>query len=188
MARKRGGAMTIHGTTAKKHCWRTAISVCAGITCFLLISLSGQAQQPAVEPGRFGDWELSCTDSKSPCRLSQKLAIKDSGETVFALTILPGDKKNELVGIASIPLGGYIAPGIELRIDGKKAYKLLVETCNASGCHSGFPISQALQKELSSGKQATFRIWTTKAKPTDIRVSLAGMSRAFAALRDKTSQ
>ncbi len=160
--------------------------------CAFLLSTVAQAQQPAVESQRFDDWELSCLpaaeDSKSSCRVSQQLAIKDSGQTVFALTILPGTRKNELVGIVSMPLGGYIAPGVELRIDGKKAYKLLVETCNTSGCHAGFPVSAQLQKEMTSGKNAIFRIWTAKAKSTDITVSLNGITRALAALREQGSK
>lgn len=180
------------GTSSRSHSWASVASAIAGAGFIFAATVPADAQQLDAVNQRFGNWELSCPpetgDSKPPCRLSQQLAIPENGQTVFALTILPGAKKNELVGIVSIPLGGYIAPGIELRIDGKKPYKLLVETCNASGCHAGFPISPALQKELSAGKQATFRIWTTKAKPTDIPVSLADGAKALAALKERSTR
>lgn len=153
--------------------------------CFsgLATPVVAAAQDAAPAPQKFGDWELVCL-GPAPCRLSQHLAVKDDGRTVFAVTLLAGEKKGELVGVVSLPLGGYIAPGIELRIDGGKPYKLLVETCNASGCHAGFPISAKLGKELG-GKQAVFRIWTAKAKPADITVSLAGLAKGMTELRDR---
>ncbi len=151
--------------------------------------------QTLPSPQRFGSWEVLCPDGppltatqpgtiNPPCRISQRLAVKDSGQTVFALTVLPGEKKGNLVGIVSIPLGGYIAPGIEMRVDKKKAYKVLVETCNVSGCHAGFPISQALLRDWQRSKELTFRIWTAKAKSSDIAVSLDGFSPALQAMLD----
>jgi len=150
------------------------------------------AQDAADAARRFGSWELICPaategSTSVPCRLSQHLAVKDDGRTVFAITILPGEKKNELVGVVSLPLGGYIAPGIEMRIDGGKPYKLLVETCNNTGCHAGFPISARLRKELG-GKQAAFRIWTAKARPADITVSLDGLPKGLAAMQSQSSR
>ncbi|MEN3931767.1 invasion associated locus B family protein [Microvirga sp. W0021] len=158
----------------------------------LLLAGSAAAQQPEAAENRFDDWELSCNPQpatqQSGCRISQQLAIQESGKTVFAVTILPGEKKNELVGVVSIPLGGYIAPGIELRIDNKNAYKILVETCNTSGCHAGFTVSPKLQRELMAGKKAQFRIWTTKAQPTDVTVSLTGIKKAIEALHKRGAQ
>jgi invasion protein IalB len=97
------------------------------------------------------------------------------------MTIVAGGK-GPAVAIVSIPLGGYIAPGIEMRVDGRRPYKLLVETCNPAGCHAGFPISGRLERELRSGRALRFRTWTAKDQPTDVTVSLRGFSAALAAL------
>ncbi len=175
---------------------RRSTSLC---TLFILgligLPVSAHSQESAK---RFDAWEVSCPatgnpteaatpspDRQTSCRLSQRLAANDTGQTVFALTIVKGTKKDDLVGIVSIPLGGYIAPGIEMRVDGKKTYKLLVETCNTSGCHAGFPIPLALQKEWGRAKELSFRIWTAKAKPADIGVTLTGFDDGLKNLRER---
>ena len=155
----------------------------------LLLTYPAFAETPSVSE-RYESWELICSEglennSVKTCRISQKLAVEESKQVVFALTIVPGDKKGQMVGIVSFPLGGYIAPGIELRVDNKKAYKILVETCNSSGCHAGFPLTANLLKEFERGKTASFRLWTEKAKSADIAVHLSGFSSALKALKDR---
>jgi invasion protein IalB len=157
----------------------------------LAISLGLYAEDPAcATPSipRFEDWELICGRSTSvgspSCRISQQLAQKEKDQTLFALTVSPSGPNQSLVGIASIPLGGYLVPGIELRVDNRKAYRLLVETCTSAGCHAGFPLEGRVLKELQSGQKARFRIWTDKTKPVDLDVSLNGFGKALAALRE----
>jgi invasion protein IalB len=144
---------------------------------------------------RFGDWEVICETPKgeiaSPapttnllknsCRAVQRLAAKATDETVFMLTVLPGEKAAS-VAIVSVPLGGYLVPGVEFSIDGRKPYKLLIETCTTAGCHAGFPLTGRVEKELRTGTSASFRIWTTKSKPADVSVSLNGFADAMAHL------
>lgn len=111
--------------------------------------------------------------------------VKESGETVFATTILPNAKAKQgeaFIGIVSVPLGGYLAPGMQLSIDKGKAYKILFETCNQAGCHAGFPITGAVLASFRKGKAASFRLWTTKTKPADVSVSLKGLPDALAAI------
>jgi invasion protein IalB len=142
---------------------------------------------------RFDDWEVACAagpPSPSPeaigdCKAVQRLTAQGGGETVFLFTVVRGSQGSP-VAIVSIPLGGYIAPGIELSVDRKKPYKLLVETCNAAGCHAGFPLSGRIDKELRSGKLAGFRLWTAKDKPADVSVSLKGFAEALARLEHQS--
>ena len=82
------------------------------------------------------------------------------------------DPNGSAAGIVSIPLGGYLVPGIEITIDKRQTFKLLVETCNSSGCHAGFPIQGRVLQALRKGHEASIRIWTTKNKPvvTDLHI------------------
>jgi invasion protein IalB len=151
---------------------------------------------------RFDDWELIC-DAAPPkadapasatpvptpaphaaCKVMQKLAAKDTGETVFLVSVLPAAKPGEFVTIISAPLGGYLVPGMELHIDKQKPVRVLFETCNSGGCHGGFALVGKIKDALSSGKQAQVRIWTTKSKPVDVNVSLNGFGRAVKALEE----
>lgn len=166
----------------------------------LLVAWAGITASTAQEVRRierFADWEIACAppakDHQIPsspkpdadCRAVQRLTAQGSDETVFAVTIVRGAQGTP-VAIVSIPLGGYIAPGIELTVDGKKPYKLLVETCNTIGCHAGFPLEGRIDKELRSGKIASFRLWTAKDEPTQVTISLKGLTDALARLEQSS--
>lgn len=164
------------------------------LALFLVLPASVVAQdknQPAPskeDNQRFGAWELLCAPGSSPspaCRLTQKLVAADKGEPVFLTTILPASKKGSHVGILSAPSGGYLPPGMELRIDGGKPFKVLFETCNAMGCHGGFELGGRVLKELSGGKLLSVRLWTSKSSPVDVKINLEGFGKGFAALKER---
>lgn len=149
---------------------------------------------------RHGDWELICrspavradagaSDKETsvmsgggPCRISQRLAVKASGETVFLVNVLAAKQSGQQVVVISTPLGGYLVPGLELRIDNGRPVRVLYETCNSSGCHGGFAMSGAIRAGLLGGKQLKVRIWTTKSEPVDVGVSLNGFAAAVKAM------
>jgi invasion protein IalB len=159
-------------------------TVAALILCLALSSRISAEETKQLQ--RFEDWEVACaagprlpaSQATGDCKAVQRLTVQGGDETVFLFTIVRGSH-GPPVAIVSMPLGGYIAPGLELSVDGKKPYKLLVETCNAAGCHAGFPLSGRIDKELRVGKLASFRLWTAKDKPTDLSVSLKGFSDAL---------
>ncbi|SDO62094.1 Invasion associated locus B (IalB) protein [Methylobacterium phyllostachyos] len=138
------------------------------VGCLLISSGIGRAEE------RVGAWEIICDDpaDRSPCRAIQRKYAPDGKETILALTVLIPEPNRPAAGILSIPLGGYLAPGIEITIDKRQKFKLLVETCNPSGCHAGFPIQGRVLQALEKGHEASIRIWTTKNKPvvTDLRI------------------
>jgi invasion protein IalB len=159
----------------------------------LLVSPTARAETaPALQ--RFGDWEVMCetllqgaqeaasaVTSKPACKVVQRLTVKGTDETVFLVTLLPQEKAGP-VAIVSVPLGGYLVPGIEVSVDGKKPYKLLIETCTAAGCHAGFPLVGQVSKDLRTGKSASFRVWSSKSQSSDVKVSLKGFADAMASL------
>lgn len=134
---------------------------------------------------RFSDWELFCQPG-GECRISQRLAVEGSGETVFLLTALRSEAGGPHVGIVSVPLRAYLAPGIELQVDSRKPYQLLYETCDPAGCHAGFPLEGGVLADFKAGKTARFRVWTAKDNPVDIDISLIGFTKAFAALGERS--
>lgn len=136
--------------------------------CLLGWSRVGFAQE------HIGAWEIICDkrEDKSSCRAVQIKSTPDGKENLLALTILITELNQSPAAILSIPLGGYLAPGIEITIDKRQKFKLLVETCNTSGCHAGFPIQGRVLQALQKGRAASIRIWTTKNKPvvTDLSI------------------
>jgi invasion protein IalB len=163
---------------------------------FLLGLVTSSVVQAETAPAiqRFGDWEVTCetlpqgaqeaasaVTSKPACKVVQRLTVKGTDETVFLVTLLPQEKAGP-VAIVSVPLGGYLVPGIEVTVDGKKPYKLLIETCTATGCHAGFPLVGQVSKDLRTGKSASFRVWSSKSQSSDVKVSLKGFADAMASL------
>jgi invasion protein IalB len=146
------------------------------------------------------DWELICqTDAidrgstvpdapgnaaETSCRISQRLVTKGSAETVFMVNIVTTAATSLPVMIISTPLGGYLAPGMELRIDKGQSMRVLYETCTTSGCHAGVPLTETVRNALLAGTHLRVRLWTTRSEPVDVDVSLAGVTAAMNALAE----
>ena len=155
---------------------------------------------PAPHRERFEGWELVCeqitptasdeasTGTKSPaanklaCKVSQQLAVKGTDRTVFMVAVLPTAPTGPKVMILSAPLGGYLVPGAELKVDRHAPTRVLFETCNAAGCHGGFRFEGRIAKEILSGHEMKVKLWTTKDKSVEISIVLDGLARAVAAL------
>ena len=148
--------------------------------------------QPEIR--RFGDWEVICegrapasspADGKAApraCKAMQRQVAKETGQTVFLVTVLPAGHPNRFAVIVSTPLGGYLAPGMVLSVDRGRPFKVLFETCNASGCHGGFDLSGRIAREIRQGRGLSVRLWTGKGQAADVAVPLAGFNTALASL------
>ena len=184
--------------------WRYTIAFV--VSFHLSLPSFANAAQGSVT--RYQDWEVTCSSDgkenltgvlpsdtnveskskitpilQSPCKATQVLAAKDTGQTVFAITILPASQNGQFVAVVSAPLGGYLVPGLEMAIDKRKPYKILFETCNAVGCHAGFELKGRINSDLSTGKIARFKLWTTKSRPAEVNISLAGFVQALSVLK-----
>jgi len=185
-------------------CTATRVALALPLFCFAFaLAFTPEPAQAAVETQRFDDWELVCRSAEAQdagadadeaaqakggsrdCRISQRLAVAESGQTVFLLTGLPGDAPGSHVAIVSVPLRGYLAPGIELRIDERAPVGILYETCDPSGCHAGFPLEGEILQAFRAGLRARFRVWTARDEPVDLDISLIGFTAAFEALRER---
>lgn len=173
---------------------RERLSILPSVAVIALVSCLPLSIANATETGeeppvleRFNDWELVCP-SPDTCRIGQRLASPETNETLFVITALRASEGGPFVGIVSVPLRGYLAPGIELRVDGGRAYRILYETCDPAGCHAGFPLEGAVLDAFRRGLDARFRVWTAQERPVDVGVSLRGFTRALEALRERTQE
>ncbi|KWT86908.1 Invasion associated locus B protein [Agrobacterium tumefaciens str. B6] len=150
---------------------------------------SGAAAPPAVEPRRYGDWELVCkpqADAATPkaesasCRLQQAQAVNGGNDVVFLFNIARQGKQR--VAIISTPLNVYLPAGLELKIDGGQTQRVIFETCNVSGCHAGFALNGSLLGALRKGNVLTVALKDTKATTIPLKVSLNGISAGIDAL------
>jgi Invasion associated locus B (IalB) protein len=118
-------------------------------------------------------WGLLALDLARPC--------PSAAQQPPAASPVPSSSSRDVVPPS--PLGGYLVPGMELRIEGAKPERVLYETCNAAGCHGGFALSGRIRDLILSAKHTKVRVWTTKDTPIDVDVSLAGFRQAVEAMR-----
>lgn len=150
---------------------------------------------------KHGDWELICgvadgvgdktndlpqssqREAQNNCRLAQHHAVADTKEALLVANVLVNEQKKP-VAIFSLPSGVYLAPGILIRVDRNKPFKLLYETCNPSGCHAGFELKPSVLSAFKRGAIAAVRFFDPQQKPIDVNLSLAGFTKGFAALSE----
>lgn len=153
----------------------------------------GSPANPPTAPSsssarRFDDWEIVCAPAQKAdsCKAVQRLAAPgDNGSSriVFAASVVRAAKDGQMVMVLSAPLGGYLTPGMAMKVDGRPLAKLLFETCETGGCHGGFVLTHGFRRTLERGKTLQVRLWTAKAKSADVSISLKGFGPALAALQ-----
>lgn len=146
----------------------------------------------AVE--QIGDWELVCQPeapastaaavAPNRCRLIQNHSTASNGATVLLITLLTAAADKSVVAVLSVPQDVYLAPGIELKIDGGQEFKVLYEACNPSGCHGGFKIVGDVATNLKKGSTAEVKIFGSKQTPVVVSVSLKGLSKGLERLAE----
>ncbi len=174
------------------------------LMCFLVLQVSlASVAYAKPQSEKFGDWTLLCpvsskssqhkaanskssspADEKDRCRLFQRYVVKDKpNATALLVTVVMSGKTKSPVAVVSVPKDVYLAPGIELAIDGKAKFKVLFETCNDSGCHGGFALSGAIIKAFKKGAVARHRIYDFKRRKIDVPVSLKGFTKGIKRLK-----
>ena len=174
-------------------------------------AIAGQDAAPTPEAVH-GSWQMLCSEPET-CRIAQSIILKDSqrpvvvarfyrskpapaaaaAETPVERAKTKGKKKSVdkpsvddtavAVGVFTMPLGIFLAPGFALKVDDKAVRRFAYENCDVEGCHLGIKVDAALMGELSSGKVATVQFYDAAQKPVVLNLSLDGFAPAFEALK-----
>jgi invasion protein IalB len=154
--------------------WPFATSIFA-----LCLTLPAFAAAGDLREEVFQDWRVVCQADagQTRCQMLQSARAGDMGPEVFLLSISPG--KDASYGVVSVPLGVYLAPGIEMHVDRRRPFKLLYEVCDQASCHGGFALSGPILSAFQKGITAKVRVWTGKARAVEFPVSLRGFSAAW---------
>ena len=132
----------------------------------------------APEPEQvFQDWRVLCAPDQ-PCQMLQSASVGEELTSAFLLSISPSEGQS--YAVMTVPLGVYLAPGIEIHVDGRRPFKALYEICDAQVCHAGFKLSGSVLSAFQRGLQAKVRVWTGKTQAVEFPVSLRGFSKAWA--------
>jgi invasion protein IalB len=152
----------------------------AALSAYLVLCTQTVFAQAPSE-NQFEDWRVSCreTETGRHCQLSQAVPLVEDGQAVVLLSVSRDEKTGQSYAVATTPAEVYLAPGIEIRVDGGRPFKVLYEFCNANGCYAGFKLSENVLRAFRRGIEAKVRVWAGKTKAVDLPISLRGFTAAF---------
>lgn len=148
---------------------------------------AGFAETPktAVAEEAFADWRMTCLPAslQPRCQMVQSVSLGEARPAPFLLTITARSGQEASYGVITVPVGVYLAPGIEIVVDGGRPYKVLYELCDRQGCYAGFRLEEPLLSSFRSGASARFRVWTAKTRAVEFPVSLKGFTAGWRAFQ-----
>jgi invasion protein IalB len=132
----------------------------------------------------FKDWRITCTqeDAVKTCQMLQSQPATVGGADVFLISLSQSEGSKDISAVVSVPLGVYLAPGIEIHIAGRRPFKTLYEICDQTSCHAGFKLKGSVLSSFKRGSEAKFRVWTAKSKAVEFPVSLSGFTAGYTEL------
>lgn len=142
----------------------------------MLSAVPGWTQNAPDPEQIFADWRVLCDGDQ--CQMWQTASAGDEGPQVFLISISHDDKTGRDYAVMTVPVGVYLAPGIELRVDNRAPFKVLYEVCDQTGCHAGFALHGAVLGAFRKGLDARVRVWTAKERAVEFPVSLSGFTKA----------
>ncbi len=151
-----------------------------GFTLFQSAALAQMAEHSPTEEV-FSDWRVLCQRSaqNTICQMVQSVAAEENGPPVFLISVSDNEGAGNHYAVMTVPVGVYLAPGIELYVDGRRPFKVLYEVCDLLGCHAGFRIDGDVLSAFRKGLEVKARVWTARDKAIDFPVSLHGFTAAY---------
>lgn len=152
----------------------------AAVSVLMLCAGSASAADEVV----FKDWRITCTkhDGVNTCQMLQTQPATKGGGDVFLISLSQSEGTQYISAVVSVPLGVYLAPGIEIHISGRRPFKVLYEICDQTSCHAGFKLKGSVLSSFKRGSEAKFRVWTAKSKAVEFPVSLSGFTAGYTEL------
>lgn len=170
------------------------VRLCSLWRCCAAVFLIGSAAiaQTDLAPREeqvFGDWRVLCQPvaGATNCQLLQIAPAGNDDRAVFLLSISPGEDTDISYAVVTVPVGVYLASGIEIRVDRRRPFKVLYEICDLAGCHAGFKLSGSVLSAFRQGLDAKVRVWTAKTQAVEFPVSLRGFSAAYRYYQEQVS-
>lgn len=158
-----------------------------GLLIWMAIPMQAKELNTVPKEETFKDWRVLCAQKgdDNACQMIQTASVSEGQTPVFLMSI--GSDKNHKgeFAVITVPIGVYLANGIEIRVDKRRPFKVLYEVCDQTGCHAGFKLSGTALKAFKAGYDAKVRVWTGKTKAVEFPVSLRGFSKGLSYLKER---
>ncbi|OOZ00459.1 invasion associated locus B family protein [Solemya velum gill symbiont] len=144
-------------------------------------------RKPSTNPEngkQYGDWLKECeifveAENKEVeiCQLVQALVDEKSKQVMLKAAIGYVPNQKEAVMVVSLPLGIFLPPGVQMRVDGQgKVATIPVNTCLPAGCQAGSALDAEFTGRLKKGNKLTMIFANPAGKPVKAELSLKGMT------------
>jgi invasion protein IalB len=143
-----------------------------------------KAAQPAPQKAQNRPaWRSSCSSTGRgqplECVMEQRAIARENGQLIGLVSIrIPSDTRKP-VSMVQLPLNLFLPAGVNVDVDGDMMQNQPFQTCNQTGCFVGFPISDALLKQMLSGGKLNITFQYLDKKPFTLPMSLEGFTEAY---------
>ena len=132
-------------------------------------------------------WGSRCVagarESALDCLVEQKVYVAKTGQLIGAVTIrIPGETKQPVMMIQT-PVGLFLPAGVTVDVDSANAEKFELQTCDASGCYVGSPMSKDLLERMQKGQKLNVSFQNLQKKVITLPMALAGFAAAYQKVR-----
>ncbi|MDQ0395458.1 invasion protein IalB [Labrys monachus] len=111
------------------------------------------APRPANAPGWAARCSAAARQGPLECAVEESAVMNGTGQLVVGITIrVPSDTRSPVM-LVHLPLGLYLPAGVKLQVDAAEPVGLALQTCDASGCFAGAPVTAGLLDQLKHGQQ-----------------------------------
>lgn len=130
-------------------------------------------------------WSSRCdapdeASQKPPaCEIFQTLDVKETGKRFAEFAIGTPDANGVSRGVAILPLGMLLEPGVTMQIDEGKSFVFNARYCVPQGCYGFLDLNPELLQSMQTGKELSFRFASITGKTFDVRMSLSGFEKAL---------
>lgn len=161
-----------------------------GLITAVLFSLLAAPFQLAAEdkPTNFKDWGYKCETPKGLdqeiCFIFQRITNKENKKRIADITIAYPPKGDKPIMVITLPLGVFLPPGIQLRIDKEeKAGRAPFVQCIQDGCQARVALDDKLIGKMKGGNRIAIAFFTPQQKQLGFPVSLSGFTAAIDSLK-----
>lgn len=145
------------------------------------------AQDAADDAPQVVNWATQCSttvrDGEISCFMEQKIALRESGQLVVAITIqVPPETRVPSV-VIQVPLGVFLPGGVIAQVDDGLAQTYEIKTCDQAGCYAGDPLSSELLTAMETGETLNIKFQNFSQEEIVIPVPLTGFLDSYYKIR-----
>ena len=140
---------------------------------------------------RYGDWLKECEiiveadkTEIEICQIVQMLSEPDSDRVVVKVAIGYVPTNEKPVMVISLPLGIFLPPGVQLRVDeNEQVGRIPVNNCFPAGCQAGAELDSDFVERLQKGTMLLITFGAPSGQAVTAEVSLSGFTAGLKSLK-----